>query len=157
MAAAPYWNPGKVHVQKQFGVWVGVWQRLNSNEIPFGIFLQDFIHELLTILFSKSVYPVTSVEAADGAKCSPRLFAHPLLPVLPCSQGSERCSGNKRGLCCQGGAVGNQSEHGSQQTGVWAFLPLLCVPCKYTQSLKPGKPHWGKAGGWRVGGGGWET
>lgn len=26
-------------------------------EIPFGIFLQDFIHELLTILFSKSVYP----------------------------------------------------------------------------------------------------
>lgn len=96
---------------------------------------------------------MTSVEAADGAKCSPRLFAHPLLPVLPCSQGSERCSGNKRGLCCQGGAVGNQSEHGSQQTGVWAFSPLLCVPCKYTQSLKPGKPHWGKAGGWRVGGG----
>lgn len=38
---------------------------------------------------------------------APRLFAHPLLAVLPRSQGSERCSGNKRRLCRrQGGAAG---------------------------------------------------
>lgn len=55
MAAAPYWNPRKAHVQKQFGA-RGITET-KRMEIPFGIFLQDFIHELLTILFSKSVYP----------------------------------------------------------------------------------------------------
>lgn len=43
---------------------------------------------------------------------APRLFAHPLLAVLPCSQGSERCSGNKRRLCRQGGATGTDQNTG---------------------------------------------
>lgn len=65
------------------------------------------------------------METADGTKCGPRLFAHPLLAVLPRSQGSERCSGNKRRLCCQGGAVGSkQGIHSKQESEL-----CLCSVC----------------------------
>lgn len=66
MAAAPYRHPRKVQVQMAHIWWAGGGERdkgtgevqlqKSYTHITFGIFW-SFIHELLTILFSKSVYP----------------------------------------------------------------------------------------------------
>lgn len=58
---------------------------------------------------------------------APRLFAHPLLAVLPCSQGSEKYLGNKRRLCRQGGAAGTGLNTVFTENRSLSFAFAVCI------------------------------